>query len=411
MRLRARTCALMAAVLVLSPPAPGWADLFHERFESFRDAGYDPLTVPVDWFRPIEPVPGAGPEPLLERPVAPAARTVSATALTAAAAYAASQDSMALLVWHAGHLQLERYWNGADRNSRFNPQSMSKTVLAMMVGIAIRDGHLESEDLPVSRWLPEWADDARGAITLKQLLQMSAGLAQITDSYEVRLDNPGVIQHFGTDFAGPMLGLPLVTLPGASWDYNNNQSNLLGLVLTRATGRRYADYLSTALWQPLGLSDAALYLDRPGGLPMFSCCILSRPVDWLKLGILVLHGGAWDGKQVLPAGWVEKMLTGSPANAGYGYQIWLGDYAVSAVRPEPTYPNQPWSSESFLDKGTMVFRGYGYQRVWLLPSRCLVVVRAGQSWPADWDNAAIPNTIFRGTPEGSCETARRAGGG
>ena len=408
MRFAARPPAglvLLAAVLFSGlassdDPHPQLAEpLFVERFESFRDAGYDPLTTPVEWYRPTETVRGATVVPRVPDTVSPAMRTLSSTALEAAAAYADTQNSTALLVWHDGALQFERYWRGAGRESFFNPQSMAKSLLGMVVGIAIADGHIDSVDDPVGKYIAEWRNDPRGRITIEQLLQMSSGLAQISDSYDISLDNPAVYQHFGTDFIAPILELPQADPPGSRWDYNNNETNLLGAIVERATGERYADYLSRKLWQPLGLADARLYLDREGGTPMVSCCVLSRPLDWLRLGILFLNDGRHEGRQLVPADWIAAMQTPAATNAGYGYQVWLGDHAVAPERPLPTYANQPFSSEPYLDPDTVVFRGFGYQRVWILPTKRLVIVRAGASWPPDWDNTVIPNTIYRGTPQ------------
>ncbi len=373
--------------------------LFLERFESFRQLGYDPLTVPVEWFRPIESIAGAGGNPSVDPAAAAASeRSVSGSALIAAAAYAEQAEAIALLVWHDGALQYERYWHGMGRDSYFNPQSMSKTVLGMMIGIAIRDGHIASVDDRADRYLPEWLSDPRGEITLRQLLQMSSGLAQISTSYEVTLDNPAVYHHFGTDFVGPILALELADVPGTKWDYNNNETNLLGVILERASGRRYSDYLSDALWQPAGLADAKLYMDRPGGTPMFSCCILSRPIDWLKLGILFLNKGSREDKQIVPAEWIEAMLRPAPTTERYGYQVWLGDDVVASEPPAEPQAVQGYASEPYDDPDIVTLRGFGYQRVWIMPSKRLIVMKAGRSWPAAWDNAVIPNTIYRGTP-------------
>ena len=376
------------------PTADG--SLFTERFDSYRAGSYDPLTVPPDWFFPTEAIVGASRHPT-PKPLAPTPNTrISSTALRAASAYAAQQDSAALLIYHDGALAFEKYWGGTGRESAFNPQSMSKSLLGMMIGIGIKDGHIESVDDRVDRYVDEWRDDERGAITIGQLLQMSGGLGQISTSYDVTIDNPGVKQHFGDDFVAPILELPLTHQPGTHWEYNNNESNLLGVILERASGRRYSEYLSASLWRPLGLSDAALYMDSENGSPMFSCCVLSRPLDWLKLGVLFLDGGVWEGRQLVPRPWIDAMATPAATNSGYGYQVWLGDYAVAATRPQPTYDNQPYASEPFADPKTVVFRGFGYQRVWIMPSKKLVIVRAGRTWPSDWDNAAIPNTIYRG---------------
>ncbi len=397
-------CVAALAGLV-SATSPAFAEnpqrlepLFLERFGSFKALGYDPLTTPVEWYRPTETVRGIGNVPRAETALPAPERRISSAALKAAAAFAEQQASIALLVYYDGRLEYERYWQGTGRDSYFNPQSMSKSLLGLMIGIAIRDGHIKSVDDRVDTYVSEWRDDPRGAITLRHLLQMSGGLAQISDSYEISLDNPAVYHHFGTDFVGPILDLPLADPPGAKWDYNNNETNLLGIVLERASGKRYADYLSEALWQPLGLANAKLYLDRPGGVPMFSCCVLSRPIDWLMLGVMFMQHGEANGRQIVPGAWIREMMEPSPNYAGYGYQVWVGDHVVAAEPPVDAYVNQPYASEPFLDPKAVSFRGFGYQRVWIMPSKRLVVVRAGREWPAAWDNAVIPNTIFRGTP-------------
>ena len=403
---RKPACAVIIIFLLLLAGAanPAAADnpqltepLFLQRFESFKSSGYDPLTVPVEWFHPTEQVTGAGPVPTAAAAANLGEQAVSASALKAAAAYAAEQNSTALLVYRQGRLQYEHYWQGQGRESFFNPQSMSKTVLGMMVGVAIRDGYVRSVSDPVSEYLPEWASDPRGRITIEQLLQMSGGLAQISSSYEVSLDNPAVYQHFGTDFVGPILALPQIDLPGSKWEYNNNETNLLGLILERASGRRYADYLSDSIWKPAGLADARLYLDRPGGEPMFSCCILSRPMDWLQLGVLFLQDGNYRDQQIVPADWIRQMQVPAETSTAYGYQVWLGNEYLTLESTGASPAGEHFASEPFADPATVIFSGFGYQRVWVMPEKKLVIVRAGKAWPPNWDNAVIPNTIYRGS--------------
>ena len=145
-----------------------------------------------------------------------------------AEAYAAAKDSLALIVVRGGNIELECYWQGAGRDTVFNPQSMSKTVLALALGSAIEDGFIRSVDDPIKTYLPRLEQDPKGEMTIKQLLQMSGGLAQIDTSYEVTHDNPGVKQHFGSDFVGPIFELGMQDSPGEVWEYNNNETNLLG---------------------------------------------------------------------------------------------------------------------------------------------------------------------------------------
>jgi CubicO group peptidase (beta-lactamase class C family) len=301
---------------------------------------------------------------------------------------------MALIVVRHGRIELERYWPGYDRDTLFNPQSMSKTVVAMAVGIAIADGAIGTVDDPIGRYLDEWRNDPRGAITVRNLLNMSGGLAQIAPDYRPVPWSGGVRQHFGTDFNGPILGLALVDPPGTRFDYNNNENNLLGLVLERATGQRYQDYLGERIWRPAGLGPAFMYLDQPGGNVMKSCCILSRPVDWAKLGLLMLTDGRLQGRQILPPGWAREMVGPAPTWDGYGYQIWRD--VLDLGGGEPT-PKSWWAAEGFASDDVVHFSGHGFQHVWVIPHLDMVVVRANREWPREpWDQSRIPNLLIRG---------------
>ena len=169
-------------------------------------------------------------------------------------------------------------------------------------------------------------------------------------------------QHFGTRFNHWVLQLELVDEPGSRFDYNNNETNLLGLVLERAVQQKYPEYLSEKIWQPLALGPARAYLDRPGGDAMKSCCILSRPIDWLKLGQLLLDDGIYAGKRILPPGWVAEMVTPAGTFPGYGYQVWLSPVTLrgGSIREQaPASPYLWWASEPFA--GTVYgFTGFGF---------------------------------------------------
>ncbi len=389
-----RLVSLFCAAMLLGAAAPRASPTLEERLASFRAGGYDPLTAPVEWYDPVETVRGAAP-PVVRRVVPNDA--VEASALEAAAKWAESQNSSALLVQQDGRLILERYWQGTGRDTRFNAQSMAKTVLALLVGQAIATRHIGSVDDPVGRYVPQWRGDPRGAISLRQLLTMTSGLAQIEGDhgYAVVAENPAVAQVFGNDFIRPALGLPLVGQPGARFDYNNNNVTLLGHALERATGQRYSALLSQGLWKPLGLRDAALYMDRAGGSPMFSGNLMARPIDWIAIGQLLLDRGRIGETQLVPADWIAAMTTPSPAYRGYGFLTWLGDQTVGGA-PPPFPGIIPWQSEPFAARDVVILHGHGSQRVWVIPSRRLVIVRAGRQWPGGWDDSVIPNLIIRG---------------
>ena len=179
----------------------------------------DPLVLPVSWYNPVDSVNGNQWDDIMQ--ATEAQRTIPETVLSEIAAFAEGQDSEGLIVVHNGAIQLEAYWDGADRETRFNPQSMSKTVLGMIMGIAIDEGHIKSVDDPVGKYIEEWANDPRGAATIRQALWMSAGLEQMADSYEIRLFSRGVWYNFGDDFTGMMLDLKQVDPPGSKFEYNN----------------------------------------------------------------------------------------------------------------------------------------------------------------------------------------------
>ena len=367
--------------------------IFAKRYGSFIANGYDPHVTPVDWYQPVYPLAhGAG--SVLPAAAAP---TIPQRLVDDVVAYAEAQHSMALIIVRHGRIELEKYWDDYSRESLFNPQSMAKTVLGMVTGIALAEGHIGSLDDPVGQYLDEWRDAPRGAITIRNLLTMSGGLAQISEDYRPVPWSKGVWQHFGDDFNTPILNLALVDPPGSRFDYNNNENNLLGMVLERATGSSYQDYVGEKLWAPLDLAPAYMYLDRLDGNVMKSCCIMSRPIDWTKLGLLLLKDGRYGDRQVLPPGWVAQMTTPAPTFDGYGLQIWLEVGLDGSASEPPVSPQAWWASETFASEDVVHFLGFGFQHVWVIPSLDMVVVRANRVWPDEpWDQSRIPNLLIRG---------------
>jgi CubicO group peptidase (beta-lactamase class C family) len=278
---------------------------------------------------------------------------------------------------------------------------MSKTLLGMAVGIALADGKINSVDDPISQYLDEWRDDPRGQIKVRDLLQMSGGLAQISADYRPVPWSKAVWQHFNIDFNRAIFKLPQADPPGTKFDYNNNENNLLGVVLERAVGEQYQDYLGRKIWAAADLAPAYMYLDRPGGNVMKSCCILSRPIDWATLGLIMLNDGRLGDQQILPPGWVGQMVTPAPLTSSYGYQVWLeADMGANPYGDAPDSTRVWWASEPFASEDLFQFLGHGFQHVWIVPSLDLVVVRANRVWPDEpWDQVRIPNLLIRGLRE------------
>jgi CubicO group peptidase (beta-lactamase class C family) len=299
--------------------------------------------------------------------------------------------SVALLVFHRGALRYERYWPGFDAATRTNPNSMHKGVLALVVGAAIADGFIDSADAPASKWIREWQGDARRDITVRELLQMSSGL-------EVPVFGTWKSSRilFGSDLQAGVLGLGIEAAHGSVFQYNNASSQVLVMLLERATGRRYAQYLSERIWRPIGASDAALWMDRVGGQPRGFCCLFATARDWLRVGRLILDRGRVGDAQVLPAAWIDAMTTPSPRNPLFGMNLWLG----SPKGTERTYNRHTtrtkasaFHSAPFASPDVIFIDGFGGQRVYIIPSLELVIVRTGVS-STEWDDAILPNALI-----------------
>jgi hypothetical protein len=323
------------------------------------------------WYQPSEAVPGAA---AVEFTVAAAdRRSIDAAALDAALSYATQTQSLALLVWHGGALQLEQYWGGQDVNSTTDSGALHTTLLALLYGAAIEDGVIHSLDEPVATYLPEWRADAHARIRVRDLLQMSSGLEHWQASRNPW--NRARRLLFGGHITPLVLGAPVRAEPGTQFEFNNADAELLGIALQRAAGKRYARYLSERLWSRLGTRPAAVWLDSAGGMARTFCCLQASARDWLAVGLLILNQGRVGSEQVVPAAWIAEMLQPSTANPHFGLETWLGD-------------------ARFLAPDVAILDGGG-QRVYIVPSRQLVIVRVGAR-RADWDEARLPNAILRG---------------
>lgn len=347
--------------------------------------------------------------PATELPtVATAQRSIPDTTLQAAIDYGTRTDSHALLVWHRGALQLEHYYPGHGPTSRSPTQSMHKSVLALLTGLALRDGFIASVDDPVSLYVKEWADDPRGRITLRQLLQQSSGIGFPAMGFDPVGDFFKVM--VGNRLEALVLSQPLEGEPGARFDYNNINPELLGIIIERATGMRYARYLSEALWQKIGADDAQVLLDsNERRTTRVFCCLETTARSWLRVGLLHLHGGTVDGVQVVPAEWLRDVVTPSPANPNYGYLTWLGTEHQERRPYNRKSSATAFHSEPFVANDVIYFDGFGGQRVYIVPSAGLVIVRTG-AMATDWDDALLPNLILRAIATGNGGAAASAGG-
>tara|TARA_Y100001936_G_scaffold105140_2_gene103332 strand:- start:903 stop:2078 length:1176 start_codon:yes stop_codon:yes gene_type:complete len=320
-------------------------------------------------------------------------KNISEESLDAAIQFSKEMGSHALLIYQGGEVILEKYFDGFDAQTISDTQSMHKTVLAMLVGIALDEGVIKSIDEPASNYLDEWKNDSRKLITIKHLLQQSSGL-----------DYPGFSYHPLSDFNKLMLGEDVTKMtlqqkvyrkPNEVFEYNGVNPQNLGLLLQRAYGKRYADLLSEKLWQKIAEDDATVILDSEKyKMPRTYCCLNATAKDWLRIGILILNEGKLGQKQIVPKSWIRNMKIPAETNANYGYLTWLGTEHQENRIYNPKSSATGFHSEPFDDRDIVYLDGFGGQRVYIIPSKELVLVRTGAT-QMSWDDSVLPNIMSR----------------
>ena len=292
-----------------------------------------------------------------------------------------TRRTRAVVVVQDGRLVAERYAAGLGPESALPGWSMTKSVVNALAGVLVREGKL-ALDGPLR--VPEWSapDDPRHALTLRQLLHMSSGLA-FTESYGNPLGDV-LWMLFGTgDAAGFAARKPLAAPAGQRWSYSSGTTNIISRALRGAVGGTEADYQlfpRRALFEPLGMTSALIEPDAAGTF-VGSSLMFATARDWARFGLLFLQDGTWNGRRILPEGWVAFSVTPAPAapDGVYGAHFWLrlgSDYAGSG--------------EHGIPPDTYHAIGHEGQILTVVPSRRLVVVRLGLSvGRGAWDHAAF----------------------
>jgi CubicO group peptidase (beta-lactamase class C family) len=294
-------------------------------------------------------------------------------------AYMAAHHVAGLMVLQNGKVRLERYGLGATPDTRWTSFSVAKSFTSTLVGAALRDGSIHSLDDKVTRYIPELAAGAYRDVTVRQLLTMTSGVRWNEDYVDPKSDvammyegrrEPGV--PLLVTYMAP---LPREFPPGERWAYKTGETDLIGILVTRATGKTLAAYLSEKIWKPYGMATDALWLkDEIDGTEAGGSGVSATLADYSRLGQFLLDGGVADGRAVLADGWIADAThkhadIGAPGR-GYGYQWW-------------TY-----------DDGAFAGIGIFGQLLYVDPARHLVIVQLA-AWPvATNDEQARARTAF-----------------
>ena len=276
---------------------------------------------------------GAGEPPRPEQ--AAAATALDHDALEAAVVRARVSGVRALLAARGGELVMARYFGADDGHSLLPAGLIARPLVAMAVGLALADRRIDSLDGPVARYLPEWDDEPRGKITLRQLLEDTSGLETGGETHRLLHRSPwddlgrlpsfatakGVRMLLGNDFADTALRFQLDHEPGGFHHESPANAQLAALIVERATGESFEHYVDRRLWRAVGAGRAELTLDRRAGMPAAHCCWRATAPDMLRVVNLLATDGLHEGRSVLPTGWVAEMTSPSRVNSDSGLQL------------------------------------------------------------------------------------------
>jgi CubicO group peptidase (beta-lactamase class C family) len=286
-----------------------------------------------------------------------------------------SANSVAgLLVIQHGKIVLERYGLGETAGDRWTSFSVGKSVTSTLIGAAIKDGYIKGLDSEVTDYLPGLKGSAYDGVTIRHLLTMTSGAKWNEDYSDPKSDvNQFALSEPKSDGENPIVGymakLPREAPPGVKWVYKTGESDLIGVLLARATHKHLADYLSEKIWSTFGMeSDAVWMLDRAGE-ELGGCCISMTLRDYGRFGLFFLRGGKIGEKIILTDDWIPQSTRQQVP--GYGFQWWVhGDGTYQAI-------------------------GIFGQAIFIDPNEDLVIVTSS-AWPqADEDKSyAISDAYF-----------------
>ncbi|MGZ6037931.1 MAG: serine hydrolase domain-containing protein [Phenylobacterium sp.] len=258
-------------------------------------------------------------------------------------AYMKAYRVSGLLVLKDGKIVLEKYALGRKPSDRWTSFSVAKSVTSTLVGAAIQDGKIKSINALVTDYIPELKGSAYEGVTVRQMLMMSSGVKWNEDYVDPNSDVAKAGNKVTEPGVNPMVSylrkLPREHAPGAAWHYNTGETDLVGVLVSKATGESLAQYASEKIWKPYGMERDAVWMVDPGDQERGGCCISMTLRDYGRVGLFIAGDGMADGKRVTPQGYIadatrKEIDNGTPTEPGlgYGYFWWMvGGDAYSGI--------------------------------------------------------------------------------
>ncbi|QUM74285.1 serine hydrolase domain-containing protein [Sphingopyxis granuli] len=287
-------------------------------------------------------------------------------------AYMAGQRNAGLIIVQDGKIRLEKYALGYAPDGRWTSFSVAKSFTSTLVGAAVKDGFIKSLDDKVTAYIPGLKGSAYDDVSVRQLLTMTSGVQWNEDYTNPKSD----VAQFNLQQPVPgeditvsyMKTLPREAPAGSKWVYKTGETNLIGVLVSSATGKTLSAYLSEKVWRPFGMEQNAVWMLGPTGHEISGCCLSASLRDYARFGEFILGGGVAGGQTVLPDDWLAAATTKQAdidmPGRGYGYQWWTND------------------------DGSFAAQGIFGQGIFIDPKRRLVIASNG-NWPTATDPEGV----------------------
>jgi CubicO group peptidase (beta-lactamase class C family) len=260
--------------------------------------------------------------------------------------YISDNKTVAFLIIKNDTIQYQKYFDGYSDSSIVPSFSMAKSVTSILIGCALQEGFIKSVQEPITNYIPELKQNGFDNVTIEHVLQMTSGI-HFDESYWNPFGEAAKF-YYGDKLKKYISKLKLDNQPGKKFNYVSGNTQLLGLIVERALKTKtITTYLQEKLWTPLGMEyDASWSLDNKNGTEKTFCCLNARAKDFAKIGLLYLHNGNWNGKQIINKDWVAQSTKVDTSNGSawfYQYQWWLpsqnGDYMAQGILGQYIYVN------------------------------------------------------------------------
>ncbi|MHC5310927.1 serine hydrolase domain-containing protein [Myroides sp. LJL116] len=265
--------------------------------------------------------------------------------------YMEDNSVQGVIVIKDNQIRLEKYGKESNQKTRWTSFSVAKSVSSMLVGAALQDGSIESLEDPLKKYIHEFNGHDYGEVTVGQLLTMTSGIDWNEDYEDPDSD---VAQMYKADCQGSeshiltyMKPLKFAHKPGTHWNYSTGETDLVGILVQKATGQSLSEYISQKIWKPYGMEYSAYWLaDECSNDNLGGSGLSASLRDFSRLGMLMLDKGKVEDKQILAQEWLKDATTilypTNDKGDGYGYLWWVsedGSYGAFGIFGQMIYIN------------------------------------------------------------------------